>query len=252
VVDSNKPVSKRPKRFSEEMIRECLTTMELGEIEELFEIIPRIGVLRDPRFTKPLLKLLSQENIKRREFAAYSMGAIGDRIFLEPLKEAFLEAKQLKSFGAQELQIAIIEAIGAIGDDAAVDFFLPALKTCCAAKTSREGKRAGRSAEKMGKWIMESLGSIAQQGGRRSLEALVELTSHNDPEIQAQALSELSVAYWHRPNEIEDSVFEKICDLTTHQAAVVSEAALAALQNLADVGCRRAELFFSPTYGEEI
>ncbi len=243
-------MSKKPKRFSEEMIRECLATMESGEIDELFEIIPRIGVLRDHRFTDPLLDLLSQDNIKRREFAAYCMGAIGDRIFLEPLKKAFLEAKQLRSFGAQELQIAIIEAIGSIGDDAAVDFFLPALKTCCVAKKERASKRAGKSAEKMSKWIMESLGSIAQQGGKRSLEALVELTGHDDPEIQAQALSELSVAYWHRPNEIEDSVFAKICELTTHQVAIVAESALAALQNLADVGCRRAELFISPSYDD--
>ncbi len=233
------------------MIRECLVTMESGEIEDLFEIIPRIGVLRDPRFTEPLLNLLSHDNIKRREFAAYCMGAIRDRTFLEPLKKAFLEAKQLKSFGAQELQIAIIEAIGSIGDDAAVDFFLPALKTCCAAKTAREGKRAGKSAERMSKWIIESLGAIAQQGGSRSLEALVELTGHNDPEIQAQALSELSVAYWHRPNEIENSILEKIFELTRHQEAVVAESAVAALQNLADVGCRRAELFFSPSYEPE-
>jgi HEAT repeat protein len=245
VVNAQKPSSKKPKQFSEDMIRECLAIMESGEIEDLFEIIPRIGVLRDPRFNEPLLALLCHRNIKRREFAAYSMGAIGARSFIEPLKKAFLEAKQLKGFGAQELQIAIIEAIGAIGDDAAVDFFLPALKTCCAAIAVREGKSTSRSAARLSKWIIESLGAIAQQGGPRSLEALLELTGHPDPEIQAQALSELSVAYWHRPNEIEDSTLEKIFELTTHGEAIVAESALAALQNLADVGCRRAEAFFS-------
>jgi HEAT repeat protein len=166
------------------MINECLSIMESGIIEDLFEIIPRIGVLRDPHFTAPLLELLEHENIKRREFAAYSMGAIGDRVFLEPLKKAFIRTKQIKGYGARELQIAIIEAIGAIGDDAAVDFFLPALKTCCATKAA-EGKRA-KSAGRMSQWIIESLGAIAQQGGCRSLEALVELAVHDDPEIQAQ------------------------------------------------------------------
>jgi hypothetical protein len=36
------------------MIRECLATMESGDIEDLFEIIPRIGVLRDSCLTNPL------------------------------------------------------------------------------------------------------------------------------------------------------------------------------------------------------
>jgi HEAT repeat protein len=243
VVDLEKPASNKKKPFSEEMIRECLAIMETGDIEDLFEIIPKIGVLRDPRFNEPLLALLNQEDIKRREFAAYSMGAIRDRSFLEPLKKAFLEATQLKGFGAQELQIAIIEAIGALGDDAAVDFFLPLLKTCYASKASREGK-SSRRAEKMSKWIVESLGAIAQQGGKHSVEALLELAGHQDAEIQAQAVSELSVAYWHRPNEVDDATLEKMYELTTHRNPAVAESALSALQNLADVGCARAESYF--------
>jgi len=230
------------------MIRECLAIMESGNIEDLFEIIPRIGVLRDPRFNDPLLDLLSQKDIKRREFAAYCMGAMGDACFLDPLRKAFFQAMQLNGFGARELQIAIIEAIGSIGDDAAVDFFLPALQDCLASKAAARGKKgAAKNAERMSRWIVESLGAIAQQGGTHSLEALLELTAHNDPDIQAMAISELSVAYWHRPNEIEDEILEKIYDLTTHPNSMVAEAALSALQNLADVGCRRAEAYFAPS-----
>lgn len=243
MAESNKTTPKKQRHFSEEMIHECLSIMESGTIEDLFEIIPRIGVLRDSSFTEPLLKLLEDGNVKRREFAAYSMGAIGNRCFLEPLKKSFIKAKQIKGAGARELQIAVIEAIGAIGDDAAVDFFLPALKTCCATKAA-EGKRS-RNAERMSQWIIESLGAIAQQGGGRSLEALMELATHDDPEIQAQALSELSVAYWHRPNEVSDAMLETIAELARHPEAIVAESALAAMQNLADVGCARAEAYFS-------
>lgn len=249
MAESNKSTPRKKNRFSEDMINECLSVMESGEIEDLFEIIPRIGVLRDPRFAAPLLHLLQHQNNKRREFAAYSMGAMGDRSFLEPLKHAFVRARKIKGQGARELQIAIVEAIGAIGDDAAVDFFLPTLKSCCATKAA-EGKRA-KSAGRMSQWIIESLGSIAQQGGNRSLEALVELVSHDDPEIQAMALSELSVAYWHRPNEVANPTLEKIVDLTRHPEAIVAESALAALQNLADVGCVRAESFFASIAEED-
>jgi HEAT repeat protein len=237
--------SRKPKRFSEDMIRECLSIMDSGSIEDLFEIIPRIGVLRDPRFHEPLIALLSSRDVKKREFAAYSMGAMGDRSFIEPLKKAFLHAQQLKGFGAQELLVAIIEAIGSIGDDAAVDFFLPTLTACCATKAAGKNKGSQKNARRMGKWIIDSLGAIAQQGGKRSLKALLELASHHDPEIQAHALSELSVAFWHRPNEVDDSTLEKICELTTHPEPLVAESAVAALQNLADVGCRRAEKLFA-------
>jgi HEAT repeat protein len=245
VVDAPKPASRKKKGFSEEMIRNCLGIIEYGDVEELFEIIPRIGVLRDTRFQKPLIKHLKSGDAKKREFAAYSMGAMADRAFLEPLKTAFQETIQKKRFGSKDLQIAIIEAIGAIGDDAAVDFFLPTLKSCCDKKASDSRKGAGKRAAMMGKQIIESLGAIAQQGGIQSLNALIELTVHVDPEIKAQALSEISIAFWHRPNEVEDSILEKIYELTNHPDPIVAESALSALQNLADVGCSRAENYFS-------
>jgi HEAT repeat protein len=229
------------------MIHDCLRIIDSGDIEELFEIIPRIGVLRDSRFQEPLIALLRRGNAKQREFAAYSMGAMADRVFLEPLKKAFLDARTGKGFGSRELQIAIIEAIGAIGDDAAVGFFLPTLKSCCAKKASGARKREGKNAAKMGKWIIESLGAIAQQGGSQSLNALLELTEHPDPEIKSLALSEISVAYWHRPNDVDATVLEKIYSLTKHPETIVAESALAALQNLADVGCHGAEIYFSPS-----
>src|SRR5512140_3188365 len=109
------------------MIEACLLVMKSGDIDELFEIIPRIGVLRDRRFCEPLNDLLSHKDTKRREFAAYAMGTMGFQEFLEQLKKAFLESQKMKGFGVAEFQIAVIEAIGAIGDDAAVDFFLPIL-----------------------------------------------------------------------------------------------------------------------------
>jgi len=227
-----KPSGKHP-RYSEELIQNCLLIMESGDIEDLFEIIPRIGVLRDRRFHDPLMRILSQNELKRCEFAAYAMGAMGNHEFLEPLKKAFLEAQKMKASGAQEFLIAIIEAIGSIGDDAAVDFFLPILKRGEAVHT------------RMLRWIVESLGTIAQQGGSRSIRALLEITEHRSPELRAQALSELSVAYWHKPNEIEDATIRRMLDLTKDKNPLVAESALAALQSLADVGCRKAEKLFA-------
>jgi HEAT repeat protein len=217
------------------MIQECLLIMESGDIEDLFEIIPRLGVLRDNRFRLPLNTLLIDKDPKKREFAAYAMGAMGNKEFLEPLKKAFVESRAVKGFGVEEVQIAIIEAIGAIGDDAAAEFFLPVVQSY---EKSTEMTR-------MRKWIIESLGAVAQQGGERSLEALLELTNHEEGELQAQAISELSVSFWHRPNEIDDEILGRIYELTRDRNPIVAESALAALQSLADVGCRRAERLFT-------
>jgi hypothetical protein len=231
----NTPRSKTP-RFSEEMIQDCLLLMKSGDTEDLFEIIPRVGVLRDKRFHQPLLELLIQtKDAKRREFAAYAMGSMGDREFLEPLKKVFLETCSKKGAGACDLQVAVIEAIGALGDDAAVEFFLPILT----------GDEAGKETTRLCKWILDSLGAIAQQGGARSLDALLKVTHHRNPELRAHSLSELAVAYWHRPNEIEDATLKRIIDLVRDRSFIVAESALAALQSLADVGCRRAEKFFA-------
>lgn len=245
MTEAGKTAKRKKKSFCEDMIVSCLQIIETGDVEELFEIIPRIGVLCDPRFREPLLKLLRSRDAKKREFAAFSMGAMADKAFVEPLKKAFAEAGKMKGLAARELQIAIIEAIGAIGDDAAVEFFLPTLKNCCLTKAAGKRKASGKNAARMGKWIIQSLGTIAQQGGSRSLEALIELTAHPDSEIKAQALEEISVAYWHRPNDVNKVMLEKIYALTSHPEPVVAESALSALQNLADVGCKRAEAYFS-------
>jgi len=217
------------------MIQDCLLVMESGSIEDLFEIIPRVGVIRDPRFHKPLLDLLIQKkDLKRREFASYAIGAMGDRQFLAPLKQVFIESRTMKGRAAEDLQISAIEAIGALGDDAAAEFFLPILT----------GSEKEKESIKVLRWIVESLGAIAQQGGRRSLDVLLRLTHHPNPELRAQSISELSVAYWHRPNDAEARTIARIIELTQDHSQIVAESALAALQSLADVGCRRAEKFF--------
>lgn len=78
------------------------------------------------------------------------------------------------------------------------------------------------------------------------MAALLELANqHQVPELRAQAIMELSVAYWHRPNKIPSRILVRICESTRDQDTVVSESALAALRSLADVGCRRAEMMFS-------
>ncbi|MDR0311751.1 MAG: HEAT repeat domain-containing protein [Acidobacteriota bacterium] len=228
------------KLFAEDSVLECLKVLESGEAEDLFELLPRISVVRDQRFYPLLLALLKHKDVRHREFAAYAMGAMADEAFLEPLKKAFFKNRQISDFDGLELQTAVIEAIGAIGNDDAVDFFLPELLKL---RGATDGERTKKD-EGMRRCIIGAIGAIAQQGRPRSQAALAELAANKDPEIQIMALVELSGAYWHRPNDISDEVLRNIYGLTASRNRAVAEAALAALQNLADVGCRRAEALF--------
>ena len=229
-----KTAAKKRQRYSNDAIQECLRVMESATGEDLFEILPKVGVIRDARFREPLLSLLSHRDPKHREFAAYAMGAMADREFLDPLKQAFHEAHEARGSRAEGLQTAIVEAIGAIGDDAAVEFFLPFLRR----------PPTGKQAAQLRRQVVESMGNIAQQGGKACVSALMELTAHEDPEMRAQAVSELSIAFWHRPNDVTDDILHRICDMTRDPSRAVAESALAALQSLADVGCSRAERLF--------
>lgn len=221
--------------FSEDLIQGCLDVLTSGEIEDLFEIIPRIGVLRDPRFTEPLLALLKHRDTRRREFAAYAMAAVGNGEFVDPLKQCFEEIKELRGAAAEELQVAVLEAIGAIGDDGAAEFFLAVLESTDPERRAKARMRRG---------VVEAMGAVAQQGGERALDALLGLTRNGDPELRAQSVAELSVAYWHRPNEIPESTLQRIYQLREDPDDGVSQSSVAALDSLADVGCRRAERLF--------
>lgn len=180
------------------------------------------------------MALLKDPDYKKREFAAFAMGAMGSKELLPPLQEAFKKVEKSRGAAEEELQLAIIEAIGAVGGDEAVKLFVPILKRPESSKANK----------KLRKWIIEALGAIGQQGGERSLETLLEMTEHEDQNLRALAISELSVAFWHRPNEIPESYLRRIHDLTKDRNAAVAESALSALQSLADVGCRNAEKLF--------
>jgi hypothetical protein len=126
-----------------------LCSLGKNYLTEVHSLGKREGSLRDhppdwsssgtPDSPTPLTALLTHGDLKRREFAAYAMGAMGDRRFLEPLKRAFTEALALKGSRAEDLQVAIIEAIGSIGADGASIF------SCRLSEGPPRTGRSGRS-----------------------------------------------------------------------------------------------------------
>jgi hypothetical protein len=89
--------------------------------------------------------------------------------------------------------------------------------------------------------VIAALGQLAQQGVSAAEDELVHLMEDGDEATRIQAVTELSVAFWHRPNEIPERLLGKIGVLATEDTREVRMAARASLYNLAQLGSRKAE-----------
>jgi hypothetical protein len=58
--------------------------------------------------------------------------------------------------------------------------------------------------------------------------------------VRIQAVTELSVAFWHRPNEMPENLLGRVFAMAADKNAEVQMAAKAALSNLAQLGSEKA------------
>lgn len=222
----------------EKLVETCLRIFERGDEKELFEILPHISIVRSPSFVGPLLRLLKEGNRDQKEFAALALGSLADARCIEPLYAAFAETAETKGSGSQSLQTAIVVALGESGSDLAVDSLMSIYNF--RVKNDSFGLRRRRL-------VLSALGALAQQGCARGEQELVRFMESQNPTIRAQAVIELSVAYWHRPNEISTEILEQMRSLVEDRSSTVRNAALSSLTNLADLGCRAAANYFKET-----
>ncbi|MBI4482072.1 MAG: HEAT repeat domain-containing protein [Acidobacteria bacterium] len=215
-------------------MQQCLEILERGNLDELYGILPKIQVLRAKRFLPLLLALLHRKDREKQEFAIHALGALEKTEVLPELYRLLKRPGTQKGKGTQQLQAAIIAAMGELGSDNAVRYFReffygPAEKDPFTTRRRR--------------LILESLGVIAQQGGAEALRALVELLNYPDEEIRATAVAEIAVAFWHRPEELPEPIFQKLASLVRDRDAEVRNAVLEALEGLAGLGSEKCEKF---------
>lgn len=208
----------------------CLEVMLTGNENDLWDLLPQIGVLRDERFFEPLLDMLTEQGTKR-EFAVLGLSALRNSQGLEPLFTLLAQICSENSGANHPLILMILHAVGEIGSDLATPLLMDLFKKGGEMEMNPECRAL----------LVESLGRIAQQGGTMALETLLDLGTSEDPDLCAQALPELAVAFWHRPNQIPERVMRLILDRLDDHAQEIRSAALSALESLADVGCKRAE-----------
>jgi HEAT repeat protein len=107
-------------------------------------------------------------------------------------------------------------------------------------------KGEGNAALRRKAWVLSALGNLAQQGNMGAVKELTRVMKEKAPALRAQAVQELAVAYWHRPNEVPETVFHVMTVLVGDGSDEVRGAALAALSDLAHLGCQAAEQFIQP------
>lgn len=201
----------------------CLEILEGGSPSEIYDILPHIRILRSDSFLEPLLRLLTSAEPDRQRAALAALGSLG------AADSAAAVCELLAAGPAPEVEEAAIRALGDIGADEGVETLVQVLQVHQGAET-----RA---------WAVASLGQLAQQGSQRAESELVVLFGHADPELRAQAASELAIAYWHRPRDVRSDTLEGLFGLAADHSAAVQQAALSALTNLADLGSLRARAF---------
>ena len=218
-------------RHQEEVVIACLEALSRGGGQELSELLPQIIVLRDPRFLPPLLAMLRSNRIRERELAAIGLAELDTPETRKALCDCLHEKPVKISPGYQRFQFAILQSVGRIGCDQAV----PCLQSLL---HSRKGPWANP------KWkekVVDAIGQVAQQGGKKALAALMEIAQSKDSQLAADALQEMCVAFWHCPNSIPKRVFDLLIHRLCAKDETIKKAAWEALEDLDRLGCRRAE-----------
>ena len=218
-----------------QLIQRCLEILEKGDEEKIYEILPHLRIVRSPTFLSPLLRLLKSGSANQAEFAALALGSLGDPAAIDPLCELFKKLVPGKDKGEKEsLQAHIIQALGEIGDDAAVG----PLRRIYQMKAGSEELVNRRKT-----WVLEAIGCLAQQGCVTAVKELIGLMREEKGELRAQVITELGVAYWHRPNELPETVLHEMVSLTEDRTGEVKRAARSALSALARLGCNAAQAY---------
>lgn len=209
--------------------------MAAGDFGKCLELTPFIAVTKDKRFLPLLRDFLDCGDRKVQELAVCGLAALGDPAAAVWLIGKFEDSSLYSGSGCRKLQTALIDAIGEIGDDSSTPGLLAVFGRLLPRDSFRRGRRV---------IVVEALGAIAQQGGPQALAALTALLDHEDFLIRAHAITHLCTSFWQRPDDLPEEIIEKLLSLFRDSNLFVHHALISALENLADLGCRRvAELF---------
>lgn len=217
----------------EKLAETCLAIIQEGAVGTLYDIIPHIRILRTPAFFEPLVKLMRGGSNEQKAVAAHALGSLGDTRSIEHLREAYCEAVSGNAEGCRLVQAAVISSLGEIPCSKSVEVLMEIYDGKCQGDAFSTHQRP--------RLVITALGQLAQQSVEDSLAVLTRLLDNPNQEIASQTLTELSLAYWHRPNELPDELAHRILTIArTSESRELVMSARAALSSLAQLGSKSA------------
>jgi len=212
----------------------CLRLIERGDSDQLYEILPHLRIIRSPLFFDPLIRLFTEGNLDQKAVAALALGCLGDEKCISILCRVYEQEGTGENVRSQALRSAILEALGELPTRDSADALIR-----LAAESPEKCEKSGDP-----ETVISSLGYLAQQGIEEAEEQLIRLmSSTRSPAIASLSLTEVLVAYWHRPDAVPESLLEKVVDIASNNSGIVARSAMTALSSLVRLGNERARLY---------
>ncbi len=216
-----------------ELVRTCITALRTGPVDAQFHILPHITLTRDTGFLPPLINLLERGTRSQQILAAMALGSLGCRPCVEPLERALERPRTFQGEGTQSLQRALILALGETAQAAALKPLLALYRR------EIEGNfKLGRR-----RLVITALGTLAQNDIPEAANWLLRLCREKNSRLRAQAVSELGVAAWHLGWAVPETWLSVLQEEAADPDREVRFAAWDALENLALLGCSKADRF---------
>ena len=206
----------------------CLKIIDRGDYDQILAILPHIRILRSEDFFNPLIKLLDEGETDQKTAAALALGCLGDSRCIPFLCDVYNTIGSNRRYANQSLRAAIVEALGELATEESV-------KAIVSLSSPVESNSDDTE------YILSALGQLAQQGISGAEDQLIAIMrSGGGPKLTSLSITEILVAYWHRPNEISDDLLEKISEIAANGSKEVVRSVVASLSSLVQLGSEKA------------
>jgi HEAT repeat protein len=162
------------------LIERLLNDLRGDDEDKQRQAIYRLLDLADPTTIPALLEALRDEHAEIRSVAAEALGAIGDNDALEGLEDALLTDE------SDDVRAAAAKALGTIGDVTSVPVLLQALKTANSDVWHSAAESLWLMNEDVMPHVIEALTSEEHDTRRVALQAVLWLTAEYDDEEVAE------------------------------------------------------------------
>lgn len=215
----------------QQLEEKCLAILQAGDIEQIYDILPHLSILRSRIFRPPVERLLRSEDRDKKQFAVIALGILGGEASVDPLARLARKIPNWQGPGIRSLERTLISALGDSASRAALEPLMGIFKY----ERPREKFALERRCA-----VVTALASLVQQGIDPAFAELLLMLEHRNSAIRCQAAKEMAFAFWHNPQGIPEKGLQALAGRLNDPEAAVREAARSSLEDLVSLGNSKA------------